>query len=117
MRVKEWQGDVIFLHEVAPGAADRSYGIHVGRLAGLPREVISRSEQILETLEKGEQASALTRLADDLPLFAAAAPARPAPAKPSAVEEALAAIHPDALTPREALELLYQLKGLLDDGD
>lgn len=116
MRVKEWQDDVIFLHEVAPGAADRSYGIHVGRLAGLPEEVISRSEQILETLEKGEQASALTRLADDLPLFAAAPPARPAAVpKPSAVEAALAAVHPDALSPREALELLYQLRALIDD--
>jgi DNA mismatch repair protein MutS len=116
MRVKEWKGDVIFLHEVAPGAADRSYGIHVGRLAGLPDAVVKRAEQILSTLEKGDQASALTRLADDLPLFAAAPKAGPAPAKPSAVEAALADLHPDGLSPREALELIYQLKGLLDDG-
>lgn len=116
MRVKEWKGDVVFLHEVAPGAADRSYGIHVGRLAGLPEAVVGRAGQILETLEKGDQASALTRLADDLPLFAAAPATRAAPATPSAVEAALAAVHPDALSPREALELVYQLKALLDDG-
>ena len=115
MRVKEWQGDVVFLHEVAPGAADRSYGIHVAQLAGLPPAVVARAEQVLATLERGEQAGALARLADDLPLFSAAAerPA-PAPAKgPSAVEEALAGLRPDELTAREALELLYRLKGML----
>ena len=116
MRVKEWKDDVIFLHEVAPGAADRSYGIHVGRLAGLPGAVVKRAEQILATLEKGDQASALTRLADDLPLFAAAPKAGPAPARPSAVEAALAGLNPDGLSPREALELVYQLRSLLDDG-
>ena len=117
MRVKEWQGDVVFLHEVAPGAADRSYGIHVGQLAGLPAAVVSRAEQVLETLESGEQASALTRLADDLPLFAAAPPPRAAAAKPSPIAEALAEIHPDELTPREALEWIYRLKSLSDAGD
>jgi len=115
MRVKEWKGDVIFLHEVAPGAADRSYGIHVGRLAGLPPTVVRRAEEILSTLERGDQASALSRLADDLPLFAAAPKAAPALAKPSAIDSALAGVHPDALSPREALELVYQLKGLLDE--
>ncbi|MBV9586124.1 MAG: DNA mismatch repair protein MutS, partial [Alphaproteobacteria bacterium] len=69
MRVKEWQGDVVFLHEVAPGTADRSYGIHVAKLAGLPPEVTGRAEEVLEILEKGEQGGALARLADDLPLF------------------------------------------------
>ena len=77
MRVKEWQGDVVFLHEVAPGAADRSYGIHVAKLAGLPATVIARAEEVLETLETGEQGGALARLADDLPLFAAARAAPP----------------------------------------
>jgi DNA mismatch repair protein MutS len=117
MRVKEWQGDVVFLHEVAPGAADRSYGIHVAQLAGLPAAVIARAEQVLETLEKGEEASAVTRLAEDLPLFSAVA-ARPVAAReagPSPVEAALADARPDELTPREALELLYRLKGLLDE--
>ncbi len=102
---------------MAPGAADRSYGIHVGQLAGLPPAVVSRAEQVLETLESGEQASALTRLADDLPLFAAAPPPRAAAAKRSPVDEVLAEIHPDELTPREALEWIYRLKSLREDGD
>ena len=111
MRVKEWQGDVVFLHEVASGAADRSYGIHVAKLAGLPAAVVARAEEVLATLEKGEQAGALTRLAEDLPLFAAAP--RGAPAKgPSAVEEALAGIEPDQLTPKQALEEIYRLRRL-----
>ena len=106
MRVKEWRGDVVFLHEVAPGAADRSYGIHVARLAGLPGAAVARAEQVLETLEKGEQSSAVTRLADDLPLFAAAERrANPSPPpQPSPVEERLREIDPDALTPRQALD-------------
>jgi DNA mismatch repair protein MutS len=113
MRVKEWQNEVVFLHEVAPGAADRSYGIHVAQLAGLPAAVVTRAEQVLAALEKGEQSGAVTRLADDLPLFAAA-PSRPAGgvAKPqdSEVEKALSEINPDELSPREALELLYSLR-------
>jgi DNA mismatch repair protein MutS len=119
MRVKEWQNEVVFLHEVAPGAADRSYGIHVAQLAGLPAAVVSRAEEVLALLEKGEQSSAVTRLADDLPLFAAA-PARPASGaaktKESEVEKALAAINPDELTPREALEALYELRRLRSEG-
>ena len=113
MRVKEWRGDVVFLHEVAPGAADRSYGIHVARLAGLPEAAVTRAEQVLETLEKGEQSSAVTRLADDLPLFAAAE-RRARPRRLPAVEEQLRKIDPDALTPRQALDLLYELKAMLD---
>ena len=117
MRVKEWQNQVVFLHEVAPGAADRSYGIHVAQLAGLPAAVVSRAEEVLAALEKGEQSGAVTRLADDLPLFAAA-PARPAggSAEPgeSVVEKALEAVNPDELTPRQALELLYELRRLKD---
>ena len=118
MRVKEWQGDVIFLHEVGPGAADRSYGIHVARLAGLPAAAVARAEAVLEKLEQGEQAGALSRLADDLPLFSAAAAksqsASAAP-EPSAVEKRLAGISPDELSPREALELLYELRSLLPE--
>src|SRR5712672_1951961 len=114
MRVKEWQGDVVFLHEVAAGTADRSYGIHVAKLAGLPAAVTSRAEEVLQILEKGEQGGALARLADDLPLFRAARPMPAAPEpKPSPIEEALRDARPDELTPREALELLYRLKGLL----
>ncbi len=122
MRVKEWQGDVIFLHEVAEGAADRSYGVHVARLAGLPAPVLARAEEVLHHLEQGEAKGAPARLAEDLPLFAAAA-ARPRPqtrtasaaAEPSPLETALEAANPDQLTPREALELIYRLKSLLDD--
>ena len=113
MRVKEWQNEVVFLHEVAPGAADRSYGIHVAQLAGLPAAVVARAEEVLAVLEKGEQSGAVTRLADDLPLFATA-PTRPASgttkAKESEVEKALAGVNPDELSPREALELLYALR-------
>jgi DNA mismatch repair protein MutS len=115
MRVKEWQGDVVFLHEVAPGAADRSYGIHVAKLAGLPGAVLARAEQVLETLETGEQSGALARLADDLPLFAAVRAPPPDTAAPSPLEAALRALEPDALTPREALETLYRLRRLLPE--
>ncbi len=115
MRVKEWQGRVIFLHEVAPGTADRSYGIHVAQLAGLPGAVIARAQEVLHSLERGEQAGALARLVDDLPLFAAA-PAKPSRADadaPSEIEARLAAVQPDELSPREALEILYELRSLL----
>ncbi|HEX3497867.1 MAG TPA: DNA mismatch repair protein MutS [Stellaceae bacterium] len=116
MRVKEWQGDVVFLHEVAPGAADRSYGIHVAKLAGLPPPVIARATAVLETLEKGEQSGALARLAEDLPLFSLARRPEAAAPKPSVVERALGEIRPDELTPRDALEALYRLKGMLGAG-
>ncbi|MFE0759283.1 DNA mismatch repair protein MutS [Inquilinus sp. NPDC058860] len=117
MRVKEWQGDIVFLHEVAPGTADRSYGIHVARLAGLPTAVVGRAQEVLEALEAGKEGRSVARLVDDLPLFSAAA-ARPAaaptaPAGPSELETALAGLDPDAMTPREALERLYALKALL----
>jgi DNA mismatch repair protein MutS len=114
MRVKEWKGDVVFLHEVGPGAADRSYGIHVARLAGLPTTVTARAEEVLEILEKGEQGGALARLADDLPLFSAALRrADPAPPPESAAEALLRDTRPDELTPRDALDLLYRLKALV----
>ena len=117
MRVKEWQGEVVFLHEVGAGAADRSYGIHVARLAGLPPTVVNRAEEVLAILEKSDQASGMARLADDLPLFAALAPKpRPvaaAPAKPSPFEERLKTVNPDDLTARQALELVYELRLLL----
>ncbi len=116
MRVKEWQGDVVFLHEVAPGTADRSYGIHVAKLAGLPASVTARAAEVLEILEKGEEGGALARLADDLPLFRAARRAAPEPAPPaSPAEDLLRAARPDELSPREALELIYRLKALLAD--
>ncbi len=120
MRIKEWQGDVVFLHEVTAGAADRSYGIHVAKLAGLPGAVVGRAEEVLTILESGEQNAAIHRLAEDLPLFSAAlkrpaptAAAPAAPPQPSPVEEALKSIDPDSLTPRQALEELYRLRGML----
>ncbi len=112
MKVKEWQGDIIFLHEVQAGSADRSYGIHVAKLAGLPEIVIARARQVLDLLQSGEQSGALARLADDLPLFATVRPQ--ACAAPSAVEEKIRTINPDSLTPREALEALYALKNLME---
>ena len=111
MRVREWQGDVVFLHEVGPGAADRSYGIQVAKLAGLPAPVIARAQAVLAALEKSGEGTKTARLIDDLPLFTASA--RPAPVvRTSAVEEELKAVNPDALTPKEALDLIYRLKVL-----
>ncbi len=119
MRIKEWQGEVVFLHEVARGAVDRSYGIHVAKLAGLPATAVTRAEQVLGALEGGEKAAAVSRLADDLPLFSTALPQADAAALsgsiPSPVDEALNDVNPDALTPKDALELLYRLKGLIKD--
>ena len=84
VKVKEWQGDVVFLHEVVPGAADRSYGIQVAKLAGLPPSVIERAQQVLSTLEAEDRAA--PKGFDDLPLFAATprAAAAPTPADPAA---------------------------------
>ncbi|MFZ4533720.1 MAG: DNA mismatch repair protein MutS, partial [Alsobacter sp.] len=115
VRVSEFQGDVVFLHEVVPGVADRSYGIQVARLAGLPRAVTERARVILEELEAADRQAPVERLVDDLPLFAAARPMAPAAAAvadsgPDPLHAALAAIDPDALSPREALDALYRLK-------
>ena len=117
--VKEWQGEVIFLHEVRAGAADRSYGVQVAQLAGLPPAVIARARTVLSALEKGDrERPGKPALIDDLPLFAAAPPPpppSPAPKGPSPLEARLSEIHPDSLTPREALQLLYDLKDLASD--
>jgi DNA mismatch repair protein MutS len=110
MQVKEWEGSIIFLHSVGAGSADRSYGIHVARLAGLPDAVIGRAQEVLHLLENGEQSGTLSRLADDLPLFSVKVPAPVV--KTSAVEEKMRNFDPDTMTPREALEALYQLKAL-----
>ncbi|WP_298499321.1 DNA mismatch repair protein MutS [uncultured Maritimibacter sp.] len=115
--VKEWEGEVIFLHEVRKGAADRSYGVQVAKLAGLPAPVIERARVVLDALEKGEREGGSQKaIIDDLPLFSAIQPA-PAPQKPttSPLTEELAEIHPDELTPREALDLIYKLKALSAD--
>jgi DNA mismatch repair protein MutS len=106
MKVKEWNDTIVFLHEVTPGAADRSYGIHVAKLAGLPQAVVERAEEVLRALEEGREGHQPLARIDDLPLFGASAPAP----KTSAVEEALKTIEPDALSPKQALEILYDLK-------
>ncbi len=116
MRVREWQGEAVFLYEVAAGAADRSYGIHVARLAGLPASAIARAAEVLKSLESADGGKA-ARLARDLPLFAQAredAPPAPA-AAPSAALALLRETDADALSPRAALELVYRLK-TLDNG-
>jgi DNA mismatch repair protein MutS len=116
--VKEWEGEVIFLHEVRKGAADRSYGVQVARLAGLPASVVERAKVVLEALEKGEREGGTRKhaLIDDLPLFIAAPVAPPRASRgPSPVEERLRALHPDEMTPLDALSALYDLKGLLRD--
>jgi DNA mismatch repair protein MutS len=110
MKVKEWNDSIVFLHEVTAGAADRSYGIHVAKLAGLPQAVVHRAESVLRALEEGREGHKPLARIDELPLFSASAPPPP---RTSAVEEALAAIEPDALTPKQALEMLYALKGKL----
>ena len=116
VRVTEWNGEVVFLHEVVPGAADRSYGIQVAKLAGLPPAVVERARAILSELEKSEREKPVAALVDDLPLFAVQmrkpAPAAAPPAGPDELREALAGLDPDEMTPREALEALYKLKRL-----
>ncbi|MGI9412488.1 MAG: DNA mismatch repair protein MutS [Hyphomicrobiales bacterium] len=119
MKVKEWQGDVIFLHEVGPGAADRSYGIQVAKLAGLPAAVIERAGAVLDALEHNDRNRSGPDLVDDLPLFSAVRPVNPASSAssgPSAVEQKLAEILPDDLSPKQALELIYALRQIMVDG-
>jgi DNA mismatch repair protein MutS len=109
MRIKEWNGDVIFLHEVIPGCADKSYGIHVAALAGLPATAVARARQVLETLEADGK---------DAPSIPEAIP-EPFPVSttvlspPSPVEGALRDLALDDLSPRQALEELYRLKGMV----
>ncbi|KIU49845.1 MULTISPECIES: DNA mismatch repair protein MutS [Bradyrhizobium] len=116
VRVKEWQGDVVFLHEVLPGSADRSYGIQVAKLAGLPPAVITRAKSVLAKLEAQDRGQTARALADDLPLFAvpsrAAAEDKP-PSEAELLVEAVKALHPDEMSPREALDALYALRAKL----
>ncbi|WP_240532508.1 DNA mismatch repair protein MutS [Agrobacterium albertimagni] len=111
MRVKEWDGDVIFLHEVGPGSADRSYGIQVARLAGLPAAVVARAREVLTRLEDSDRKNPAAQLIDDLPLFQVAVRREEIQKSgPSKVEEALRSLDLDDLTPRQALDALYDLK-------
>ena len=111
--VKEWEGDVIFLHEVKRGTADRSYGVQVARLAGLPETVVARAKVVLEALEKGEREGQRKFVIDDLPLFNAIPTPAPQKTAPSQVEARLKSIMPDDLSPKEALNLIYELRDLV----
>ncbi|MFC2252777.1 DNA mismatch repair protein MutS [Labrys portucalensis] len=116
MRVTEWHGDVVFLHEVVPGAADRSYGIQVAKLAGMPAAVVERARAVLAQLEATDRQAPAARLVDDLPLFAAAprAPAQATVKVPDEVAEALDGLDPNDMTPRQALDALFSLKAKRD---
>ncbi|MGH7735058.1 MAG: MutS-related protein, partial [Gemmatimonadales bacterium] len=109
LKAKEWNGELVFLHEAAPGAADRSYGVQVAKLAGVPAPVVARAREVLDRLES--QASAHEGLAE-LPLFATFTPPA-APPAPSVLAAALADLDIDGMSPREAMEALYRLKQLL----
>lgn len=113
MKVKEFNDEVVFLHEVVNGAADRSYGIHVGKLAGLPNMVIKRAEQVLDSLENDNKSNNLATLAEDLPLFAILKQKEEVVEQKSPLIEAVKALNPDDLSPKEALEKLYEIKSLL----
>ena len=113
MKVREWQGEIIFLHQVIDGAADRSYGVHVARLAGLPPQVIARAQTLLAEMEAGGHGVIdAERLAAELPLFTHDFTTAPVPAE-DPVRARIEAINPDMLAPREALELVYELRDLL----
>jgi len=124
VQVKEWKGEVVFLHEVVPGAADRSYGIQVAKLAGLPGPVLSRAREVLERLEDTDRREGASGLTEDLPLFAAhvqrgtpsAAQPAAAPAAAKLIER-LGTVSPDELTPLQALEVLYELKRFAAQAD
>ena len=112
MRVADWNGEVVFLHEVVPGAADRSYGIQVAKLAGLPGSVVARAKHILSELEASDRRAPVEKLIADLPLFSARLVAPKVEPKKDALRERLAGIDPDELSPRGALEILYELRKL-----
>ncbi|MDP2782471.1 DNA mismatch repair protein MutS [Devosia sp.] len=117
MKVREWEGEVVFLHEVAAGAADRSYGIQVARLAGVPEPVLRRARQVLTVLEQRSTGSASSSqkasVLDDLPLFAHQS--APTPVQQDPVLLALDAVRPDEMTPKQAIDALYELKKIRDD--
>ena len=115
VRAREWKSELVFLHEVATGPADRSYGLAVAKLAGLPPSVLARARSVLAKLEEGRAATGgIAAGLDDLPLFAAARQEEP---QPDPLATALAEVDADALSPREALDLVYRLKRLAADQD
>jgi DNA mismatch repair protein MutS len=112
MRVSEHLGEVVFLHDVAPGAADRSYGVQVARLAGLPDMVIERASAVLQLLENKEKTANISAISEQLPLFSSPRLHIRDPQAESEVEKRLASLAPDELTPKEALQLIYELREL-----
>jgi DNA mismatch repair protein MutS len=112
--VREWGDSIVFLRRIQPGAADRSYGIQVAKLAGLPEAVVARARAVLDQLENAERSKPASAMIDDLPLFSVGVKSKPAPAAPAgnAALEALLQLSPDELSPREALEQLYELRAL-----
>ncbi|MGB7285421.1 MAG: DNA mismatch repair protein MutS [Salaquimonas sp.] len=116
LKVKEWNGEVVFLHEIVSGVADRSYGIQVARLAGLPDAVIARARDVLDQLENTDHGKSASALVDELPLFSVKQKPTPVTSvKDEPLQKAVEALLPDELTPREAMEQLYALKALLRD--
>jgi DNA mismatch repair protein MutS len=113
MSVKEWKGDIVFLHQVEEGAADRSYGIQAARLAGLPNAVIARAQEVLAKLEEHRDQGTKPDLLADLPLFNVAVKTRPAEPKKDELREFMARLQPDNMSPREAHDMLYELKRLV----
>jgi DNA mismatch repair protein MutS len=114
MDVREWRDEIVFLHKVKSGAADRSYGIQVAKLAGLPKAVTKRAAEVLATLETTDRGRAGSATLAELPLFAASVEKKAADDAPDApLTKALADINPDELTPRSALDVLYKLKELV----
>jgi DNA mismatch repair protein MutS len=116
VEVKEWRDEIVFLYRVLPGAANRSYGLHVAKLAGLPGSVLARAGEVLEALETADGRPKPSELAEDLPLFVAAQGTADAGPPQSPLEAEMEELKPDAMTPREALQALYRLKELLDPG-
>jgi len=114
VRAREYKGDLVLLHELAEGPADRSYGIAVARLAGLPPSVLARAKAVLAKLEAGRDATGgIAAGLDDLPLFAALPPEE----KPDLLRDALSAVDVDSFSPKEALDQLYLLKRLAAEQD
>lgn len=107
LQIKEWEGDIIFLHSVGEGAADRSYGIHVAKLAGLPESVTTRARQVLNNLQQGDSSKNIAKLAEDLPLFTI-----PPDPKYSDLDDFLKTLDPDNLSPKEAHDALYKILNL-----
>ena len=114
MKIREWEKEIIFMHQVIPGTADRSYGIHVARMAGLPKTVIERAESILHTIETGDTGHKKVHITENLPLFSAAIAREEQKMTISPLETEIKALDPDSLTPKAALDTLYRLKKMMD---